>query len=133
MFWMEVSTYRLPERPMVTTRINEAVPITIPERGQGEANLIQTKRVDGQQHDLAKRDALGTTNSRVMYSSISQEYQGNPNRYQANAGPTLRADALAQKDYRPARTGDITQRSNRNHETYIKKRQRTQQERQRHQ
>ena len=106
MFWMEVSTYFLPERPMVTTRINEAVPITMPSAVR--AKRIWFRRNESMASNTISRNAmLLVLRTLGNASSISQEYQGDPNGYQAKTGPTLRADALAQKEYRPARSGDV--------------------------
>src|SRR5450631_1044561 len=57
----------------------------------------------------------------VERSSIAQEHQGDANGHQTKTGPTLRAHALAEKEYCPARSGHVAECSDRNYETYIEK------------
>src|ERR1700691_1922654 len=98
---MEVRTYRLPESPMVTTRIKEAVPITIPSAVRAKRTWL--RRNESMASNTISRNAmlcvLRTEDETLMItktrSSLAQEPQGYSQRDQENTSPAPRADALA--------------------------------------
>ena len=66
----------LPVRPMVTTRMTEAVPMTMPSAVRAKRSLARPEAVDGQLENLAQQHGAAGAEQRLLEGEMAGLFGG---------------------------------------------------------